>query len=150
MSDRPGGALLKLWQMSIIVTPEVRATYVRLHCRGAYDFDSALMVFDQAFDLATHEGLDAVLIDAREVEGTPTTMERYRSGVHIAKRSTTRPRIRIAVVGDEPPIDADRFGEIVAANRGGSGRAFTDIQEAMAWLGGGSEETSCACETKLS
>jgi hypothetical protein len=137
--------------MSVIVTAEVRATHVRLHCLGVFDFSSALMLLDQAFELARQTGLEAVLIDARELEGAPTTMERYHWGVQIATRSAAGPRIRIAVVGNEPIIDPDRFGEIVATNRGASGRAFTDLQEAIAWLGCGSEETSCAqpCEDEL-
>src|SRR5438045_2891032 len=110
--------------MNIFVTTEVHPTYVRLDCRGVFDLNSALMVLDQAFDLAARETRDAVLIDARELEGAPTTMDRYHWGVQIAERNAAGARIRIAVVGSEPIIDAERFGETVAINRGGLGRAF--------------------------
>ena len=129
--------------MGVVVTTEVRGCYLLLHCAGVYDYPSAVMIFDQAFDAAKAEGLCAVLVDARQVEGAPTTMDRYNWGVHIANRSAAGLRIWIAVVGNEGIIDPDRFGETVAFNRGAFGRAFTDFTEAIAWLEARPEGTPC-------
>jgi hypothetical protein len=45
-----------------------------------------------------------------------------------------KPRIRLAVLGHEPYVHPQRFGEIVAANRGAIARVFTDEAEALKWL----------------
>jgi len=43
-------------------------------------------------------------------------------------------KIRMAIVGSEPYIDPDRFGETVATNRGGDVGVFTSMTDALAWL----------------
>jgi len=63
-------------------------------------------------------------------------MERYDWAVRIAElQARFLPRIRVALVGNEPLIHPERFGEIVARNRGADARAFTDEAEALRWLG---------------
>jgi hypothetical protein len=47
------------------------------------------------------------------------------------------PRIRVALLGHEPLIHPERFGEIVAARRGAVIRTFTDEDGALRWLLGG-------------
>jgi hypothetical protein len=44
------------------------------------------------------------------------------------------PLIRMAIVGSEPLIDRERFGEIVARNRGVPLKVTTDLDEALRWL----------------
>ncbi len=45
--------------------------------------------------------------------------ERYQLAVCVADaQAATKPRIRFALLGHEPMIHPERFGEIVAANRG--------------------------------
>ena len=44
------------------------------------------------------------------------------------------PRVRLAVLGNEPMIHPDRFGELVARNRGADARVFTVEAEALAWV----------------
>jgi len=39
-----------------------------------------------------------------------------------------------SLIGKEPMIDLERFGETVAVNRGAIGKVFTDVDEAVAWL----------------
>jgi hypothetical protein len=41
---------------------------------------------------------------------------------------------QIAVIGNEPQIDKDRFGETVAVNRGLNIKAFTNWSDAIKWL----------------
>jgi hypothetical protein len=41
---------------------------------------------------------------------------------------------RFAVVGQEPLIDEERFGETVAVNRGINAKAATSLDEAISWL----------------
>jgi hypothetical protein len=42
--------------------------------------------------------------------------------------------VRLAVLGNEPIIDPNRFGEIVATNRGANVKVFTDDPMALEWL----------------
>ena len=65
----------------------------------------------------------------------PTLLDRYDFGVHIAEQYlTSDPRVRIALLGQEPMIHPERFGEIVARNRGADARVFTDEALAVEWL----------------
>ena len=105
---------------------------------GTYSLESTLQVFEQAFEIAAREGRGAVLLDARQVAGGPPTIgERYDLGVHVAKlQSAQAQRIRFALLGHEPMIHPERIGEIVAVSRGALARVFTDLDEALAWIGG--------------
>jgi hypothetical protein len=122
--------------MSIEIETEAKANYMHLHCRGTYSLKAIMELFEKAFDIASREGLKAVLIDGRDVKGVPpTTLERYTFGVHVAELQLDKGRcIRLAVVANEPIVDPRRFGETVARNRGATIRVFTDIDEAIAWL----------------
>ena len=69
-----------------------------------------------------------VLVDVRGINGrVPTILDRFELGTHIAKNYLeSEPRIRLAVLGHEPMIHPERFGELVARNRGADARVFTD------------------------
>jgi hypothetical protein len=122
----------------VTITFEVRllADYLRLDCAGTYSQESALELYRQAFELAARANRDAVLIDGRKVTGRePTLAERYAGAVLVSElQSSQTPRIRLAVLGNEPIIHPERFGEIVATNRGAVARAFTDENAALDWL----------------
>jgi hypothetical protein len=77
-----------------------------------------------------------LLIDVREVSGrVPTILDRFEFGMRIAKHYlASEPRTRLAVLGHEPMIHPDRFGELVARNRGADARVFTDEAQALDWL----------------
>lgn len=123
--------------MSISFTIEdTNPAFIRLVCRGAYARDALLAVFDQAIDIAIKMHRGAVLIDVRDVSGTPPdTFERYQLGAGGARiQRDKRPLVIAAMVGDEPMIDPKRLGEIVFRNRGGVGKVFTSMQDAITWL----------------
>lgn len=123
--------------MSITYTiEEGNPSFIRLICRGTYAQDALLTVFEQSIDVAVRKQRSAVLIDVRDVTGTPPgTFERYQLGVGSARiQRQKRPLVAAAMVGHEPMIDPRRLGEIVFRNRGGVGKVFTDIEEAIAWL----------------
>jgi hypothetical protein len=67
--------------------------------------------------------------------------ERYELAVAVTEMQASRkPRIRMAILGREPIVHPERFGEIVAANRGADGRVFTDEAAARKWLLGRSRD----------
>ena len=115
---------------------ELRPDCVVLTCSGPYSRSEAFRVNDEAFDIAAKKNRRNILIDARKVHGrVPTILDRYDIGVNLARAWLEQlPRVRIALLGHEPLIHPDRFGEIVARNRGADTRVFTDEAEAMRWL----------------
>lgn len=118
------------------IQTEIRPGYMYFRCGGVYSITDVRELYERALDTAASEGITAVLIDHRDLVGEPlTTLQRYELGVHVAKlQSDPARRIRLVIVGNEPFIDPQRFGETVARNRGAIGRVFTDFEEAVAWI----------------
>jgi hypothetical protein len=122
--------------MSIEFETKVFVDYASLVCTGQFSIEAMLRIYEEAFEFARKSGRGAVLIDARNISGRePTLAERYEQAVRVADMQTLqRPRIRLALLGHEPMIHPERFGEIVATNRGALARVFTDETVALAWL----------------
>ena len=122
--------------MTIEIEARILPDHLRAECTGTYSLDAALRAFERAFALAADGKREALLIDARNVTGRePMMTERYEIAVRIADlQAAQSPRIRLALLGHEPMIHRERFGEIVAANRGAVARVFTDERAAFEWL----------------
>jgi hypothetical protein len=122
--------------MNIKFEATTLADHVRVECTGIFQQDEVLQLFERVFELTAHAGREAVLVDARKVTGRePTMAERYELAVHLANLQAARePRIRFAMLGHEPLIHRERFGEIVATNRGAVAGVFTDEAHALNWL----------------
>jgi hypothetical protein len=122
--------------VSIVATSTAHAGYLRVECAGEFSPESAREIFERAFALAAESGREAVLLDIRQLAGRePTMAERYEQAVRIAETQAARmPRIRIALLGHEPIIHPERFGEIVATRRGADARVFTEEALALEWL----------------
>ena len=120
----------------IRVEVRVHAHYVELACSGKFSRAEAFRVGEQAFREAADAGRRSVLIDVRGVNGrVPTILDRFDMGVHVASLNLEhKPRVRIALLGHEPMIHPERFGEIVARNRGADARVFTIEADAIDWL----------------
>jgi hypothetical protein len=110
--------------------------FLELVCEGPYAEDAVSHVIEQAFALTAGAYRTAVLVDGRKVTGRPPTlMQRYNHAIWITELYfQTMPRISLAILGHEPMVHPQRFGEIVAANRGARARIFTDEGKALAWL----------------
>ena len=122
--------------MSFSIEQWVVDDHVRIAFAGVYSVAAFRDAFARAFAVAADAGRDAVLLDMRAITGGPPTMsERYELAVAAAEiQASRKPRIRMAVLGHEPMVHPERFGEIVAANRGADGRVFTDEALALEWL----------------
>jgi hypothetical protein len=110
--------------------------YVRIEVSGDFSLEAILPLCDRCFEVAASAGQEAMLVDARSVTGRePAMAERYQWAVRVAEaQGRTEPRIRVALLGHEPLIHPERFGEIVATNRGADMRTFTDEALALEWL----------------
>jgi hypothetical protein len=122
--------------VNIVATSAEHAGYLRVECAGEFTRDSAMDVYERVFTLAAEAGREALLVDIRQVTGRePTMAERYELAVKLAETQAARmPRIRFALLGLEPIIHPERFGEIVATRRGADARVFTDEALALEWL----------------
>jgi hypothetical protein len=123
--------------MSVKCEIIVEPAYVCLRCTGTCSSLSELTeVFWNAIKAIQEHPSSKVLIDANNVEGQLSTLDRYEGASFLSEHHISGPvRITaIAIAGQEPLIDPDRFGETVARNRGVNGRVFTDLDEAVAWL----------------
>jgi hypothetical protein len=120
----------------IKTTVRVHPDYVEIGCTGMYSRAEALRIGEEAYREAARANRSAVFVDVREVKGrVPAILERFELGVQIAKHYLeSEPRTRLAVLGHEPMIHPDRFGELVARNRGADARVFTDEAQALDWL----------------
>jgi hypothetical protein len=122
--------------MSIQFKIDVQPQYVRLICQGYFNKDAALDLFDEALEIAMKRGRNAVLVDINNLKGAPPSLlDRFYLGSSFAAIQQGKEKIvAMVVVGEEPLIDRERFGEMVAINRGAVGKVFTDDSEAVAWL----------------
>jgi len=119
-----------------IIDDVSKTPYMRLTCRGTYTQESLLKTLDDACILSLNKGHRSVLIDLRAVKGTPPDIyERFILGVETVRiQRKNKTIVTIVIVGNEPMIDPQKFGETVALNRGGIGKVFTNIGEAESWL----------------
>ena len=125
----------RLFRVQIDV--RVQPQHVALVVEGRYSRSEAFRVGEEAYREAARAGRQNVLVDVRKVNGrVPPLLDRFDFGVHIAEQHQAfTPRIRLAVLGHEPMIHPERFGELVARNRGADARVFTDEADALQWLG---------------
>ena len=76
-------------------------------------------------------GTGRLFVDATAYDVVPTILERYELASHAVKISAG---LRVAVLISQAFLDPNKFGIMVAQNRGLTVDAFTDRQEAVDWL----------------
>ena len=114
---------------------EIRPRYVHVLCGGTLEIEGFLRALDRAFDTAHEAHRKAVVMDALGVEGSLTQVERFVLGEDIAYAQRAHCFVAmVAVVANEPPLDADRLAEKVAINRGAVGKSFTQLADAERWI----------------
>lgn len=127
--------------MTLTIDIEARKHYLRATVSGAYTLRAAQDAYDHAVKAALANGHTRILIDASGVSGVPTQDERYTLGLFVAAEQRNlaarapEVTVQVAVFGHRPLIDADRFAETVAVNRGAKVKVSERLDEALAWLG---------------
>jgi hypothetical protein len=97
----------------------LRVTY----CEG-FSLSQAETTFQETLDAVVKDKLRKILIDGRQIVGNPEPLERFYYGKYAAdavNQTISRTGIevpRFAYVLTELVLDAHRFGETVAVNRG--------------------------------
>lgn len=120
----------------IRTTSRVHPEYLEIACAGLYSRAESLRLSRTAYREAAVAARDSVLLDVRQVTGrVPGIIDRFEIGVRVAEHYLeSDPRVRLALLGHEPMIHPERFGELVARNRGADARVFTDEAAALEWI----------------
>jgi hypothetical protein len=113
-----------------------------LHTRlsGEFSLEEAERTFLDILEAVDRYEATNVLVDGRGVTGEPFTMERYYYGTFVAEAviglcQTRNRRIpKFAYVLEEPVLDKQRFGNLVATNRGMIVKTFDNVDDAVEWL----------------
>jgi len=101
---------------------------------GSITFDEAVARVRSAITLACSTKAKDLLVDTTTWTGfsAPDTFQRFLAAVAWAEEAGGR--LRLAMVAREEMIDRERFGVMVAKNRGLVSNIFTSEEEARAWL----------------
>jgi len=91
---------------------------------------------------STERGASKVLVDCLLIAGGPSMFDRYALAEFLAQEVVgciIAGKIipRLAIVGREPLVDPNRFGELVARNRGVQTKTVEEMEDAVNWLGDG-------------
>jgi hypothetical protein len=115
-----------------------RATYRPV---GRMSFKRAVAIVRAAMEVASAKRARELLVDIRELTGfaSPDTFERFLAAVQWAEVGAGR--LRVSMVARPEMIDPQKFGVLVAANRGLVSNAFSDDAQARAWLDANPSET---------
>lgn len=119
--------------MSLKYKITVKPSYLHVTFTGAFTINDAKHAFQEIFSSTTQHRLSKVLVDIRSLEGDMTTTERFELGEYIAQENC-KYALQIGVLGVGSLVEPERFGELVARNRGANLKVVTDLQEILKWL----------------
>ena len=101
---------------------------------GSVAFDEVVVWVRAAIAAACSNEAASLLVDTTVLVGfsSPDTFQRFLAAVAWAEEANGR--LRLAMIARAEMIDPQRYGVIVAANRGLVSNIFTTEEEARAWL----------------
>jgi len=101
---------------------------------GSVSFDEAVALVRAAIAAARRHQVRNLLVNTTALTGfsSPNTFERFLAAVAWAEES--RAGVYLAMVARAEMIHPQKFGVLVAANRGLVSNIFTTEAEARAWL----------------
>lgn len=125
--------------MSISQRMHFESDLLRIEASGEYSLAEAKAAFLEMLEAVLQYQAKKVLLDGRKVIGRPRQFERFLYGEFAANESmrvVNQYKIvpRFAYVLHEPLRDPERFGEIVAVNRGMIVKTFETPEDALEWL----------------
>ncbi|MCB1052620.1 MAG: polyphenol oxidase family protein [Acidobacteria bacterium] len=110
--------------------------WIRIGYSGQFSLDTFLATIKKGLLASLQARKKACLLQISQLKiGDFPISDRYQMGKSIADlQLNLGASVLLAVVGNEPYLDPDRFGEMVALNRGARGKTFIDRIEAERWL----------------
>jgi hypothetical protein len=128
------------WEdMSISLKFEPREGFLYCEASGEYSFEDACSMIRAVLVESAQHSSTKVLVDFLQMKGSPTMLERYSISEFLAREMvdhiTELKRFpRLALLGKEPLVDPNRFGELVARNRGVQMKTVEQMEDAVKWL----------------
>lgn len=118
---------------------EEKDDYLNVTVSGFYSLAEVKKIYTELLEILVDKNLSKLFVNVCQVQGKITMLERYYFGEFAAWEAIRFTglglnKISIAFYGIVPIIDPDRFGEIVARNRGLNVKVTTDINEALQFL----------------
>ena len=118
----------------------VKDSYLSVTLSGHFSLSDVKIMYTDALESLLDNKFSKLFFNAYKVKGKVTTIDRYYFGEFAAFESLEYMRkgllkIAVSVYGREPIIDPERFGEIVARNRGLNLKVTTNKNEALQFLG---------------
>lgn len=110
---------------------ERRNGYLYLKYSEPYLFERYIAISKQVYNICLTENYSKVLVDILDMPGKIKTMDRFTIGVEGTL--IFRGKVKIAILYRTEEID--KFAETVGVNRGLNGRIFSDMDQALTWLG---------------
>ncbi|HEX9657561.1 MAG TPA: STAS/SEC14 domain-containing protein [Bacteroidota bacterium] len=127
--------------MSMDVQIEIKESYLSATSIGTFSLAEAKRIYVLVLGACLEHKKSRILFDVRQVEAKEpiSTMARFEFAQFMAAKhkefaSRGLSGLKLAYVGTDDHIDANRFGENVGKNRGLNMRATTDIEAALQWL----------------
>lgn len=107
--------------------------YLLFEFSGPFDVIAGKQVVDEMLKACAEYGRNKCVLDCRAMTGPMPLMARFEV---IEYGQRLRGKVaQLAMVGLPGTMLPDRFVENVAVNRGVNLRLFSDLDEAVAWLG---------------
>jgi len=107
-----------------------KGKYLLVEADEPYSLNLFFTMIDEVARRCVQENLKKVLVDITAMEGSPSIIDRYETGVKIAE--VWGSKIRAAGVARKSMINF--LVETVAVNRGADFKVFSDMDLAMQWL----------------
>jgi hypothetical protein len=127
--------------MSVSLKPDLDRKLLWVHHTGDFSLAEAEHSFNEILEGLEQHKLNKVLVDGRQVLGSPESLERFYYGKYVAEavaKAVNASKIevpRFAYVLKEPMLDPNRLGETAAVNRGMRVKAFDNLKDGLWWLG---------------
>jgi len=119
-------------EMRIQLQVEKMSGYLAASFTGVGPPGAATQRFELISEHCKRTNNNKLLIDFTGFKLNATTIDRYLAG--IKSQIFARYRLKVAVICTPEQIDPEKFGVLVAQNRGVDVEVFTDFRAAEEWL----------------
>lgn len=107
-----------------------REGYLEVRFLGAFSVMRFNRQVDAAVQACRERGLELLLVDFIPVQGLPTTLDDYEVSEYASRVAGS---LKISCVGTAEQL-GEKFGRMVARNRGLNVEVFVERDEATQWL----------------
>jgi hypothetical protein len=125
----------------MILEISAESGFLHVGAVGKFSLVEAKRTFIEMLEAVARNKVGKVLFNGRGLVGNPKLMERFYYGefaaqavAKFAARGVSH-ATQFAYVLELPMLDPERFGEVVAVNRGMFVKAFDNLDDALTWLG---------------